>query len=198
MAFASYDELLTEVSKYLKRMDLIPIIPDFVMFAESYFDKTIYVNARRETYITSPTQNVFPAPSNMKRAIQAYYLGRILDFFPIGFESAYAGGNGNVLAHGWQLMGDKITLSVPQLGQIFQLNYYMTLEGLSTAQESNWLLEDAPEIYLAGVLYEAFSYVRDEERAQYWQQKRDMAIETYMEDDLAKRYPAAQLTIRAG
>jgi len=174
------------------------IIPDFVMFAESHFDKNIYVNARRTSLVMTPTQNVFPAPSDMKRPIQAYYIGRILDFFPLGFESSYAGGNGNFLGHGWQLMGNIISLSVPQLGNQFQLDYYVILEGLSSTNESNWLLEDAPEIYLSGVLYEAFSYVRDEERATYWQQKRDAAMQSYINDDEAKRSPAAQLTIRAG
>ncbi len=198
MAFASYDELMADVAKYLKRQDLTAIIPDFVMFAESYFDKNIYVNARRTSFVSTPTANVFSTPSDMKKAIQAYYLGRILDFFPLGFESTYAGGDGNVIAHGWQLMGNQITLSVPQLGQIFQLDYYTILEGLSSTNESNWLLEDAPEVYLAGVLHEAFSYVRDEERAGYWLQKRDAAIQSYIDDDTAKRSPAAQLTIRAG
>lgn len=198
MAFSTYDQMIADVAKYLKRQDLAAMIPDFVMFAESYFDKNIYVNARRTTFTSTPTENVFAVPSDMKKAIQAYYLGRILDFFPLGFESAYAGGDGNVIAHGWQLMGNEITLSVPQLGQIFQLDYYTVLVGLSTGNESNWLLEAAPDVYLAGVLYEAFSYVRDEERAGYWLQKRDAAIQSYIDDDTAKRSPTAQLTIRAG
>lgn len=198
MSVENYDGLVADVAKFLKRQDLTALIPDFVLFAESYFDKKIYTNARRASYIISPTQNVFPSPTDMKQPIQAYYQGRLLDYFPIGFESSYGGGNGNVLGNGYQFIGNFISLSVPTLGQQFRLDYYQTLEGLSSSNESNWLLEDAPDIYLAGVLHEGFSYVRDLEKAAYWLQKRDAAIEIYIDDDVSSRHPAGPLTIRAG
>lgn len=198
MAIANYNDLLGRVAKYLKRQDLTAMIPDFVMFAEAHFDKNVYVNARRSSFITRPTANVFQSPSDMKQPIQAYYLGRLLDFFPQGFESAYAGGDGNVISNGYQIMGDYITLSVLQLGQPFQLDYYTTLEPLSTTNESNWMLEDCPDGYLAGTLHEAFSYIRDTQNALYWLQKRDASVQEYIDDDVTSRRPAGPLTMRAG
>ncbi|MCA8339884.1 hypothetical protein LGM81_29625, partial [Burkholderia multivorans] len=61
------------------------------------------------------------------------------------------------------------------------------IEPLSETNESNWLLEDAPDIYLFGALHEAAVYVRDDARATVWMQKRDLAIdELTAEDDAAK------------
>jgi hypothetical protein len=193
-----YDDLIAAVAKYIKRQDLAAMIPDWIQFAEDYFDKKIYVTARRASYIATPLQAVFPMPSDVKQPIQAYMGGHELDFYPIGWDSQYAGGTARVISNGWQIIGNFISLSVPQLAQVFQLDYYQTLEGLSTTNESNWLLEDAPSIYLCGVLHEGFSYTRDVEKATYWLQKRDFMIESYIDDDTSSRHPAGQLTMRAG
>lgn len=196
-----FDDLQTAVAKWLKRQDLAAVIPDFVQFAESFFDTLpdlIQINARRRTFKMTPTQAVFPAPTDMRKPIAAYMGGRLLDFFPVGWESQYAGGTVPKIANGYQIIGRNISLSVTQLGQIFQLDYYATLEGLSTSNESNWLLEDAPLIYLAGTLYEGFSYARDYEKAEYWKQKRDELLLTYIQSDVSSRTPSTQLTIRAG
>lgn len=196
----NYDDLTAAVAKWLKRQDLSAMIPDFIQMAEEYFNNLndlVAVNARRAKYIITPTQAVFPAPTDMQQPIQAYMLGRPLDFYPIGWESQYAGGSVPQIANGYQIVGNDIVLSVPQIG-LFQLDYYQTLEGLSTTNESNWLLQDSPTTYLAGVLYEAFGYARDYEKAEYWKAKRDTAIAVYVTNDVSSRFPAGQLTIRPG
>lgn len=198
MPIVDYNSLVAKAQMFLKRQDLSGMLPDFIQFAEDYFDKNVYVNARRAQFIWTPQSGVFASPSDMKQPIQAYYMGRLLDFFPIGFESSYAGGNGNKLAFGYQLVGDNISLSVPQFGQVFTLDYYKTLEPLSPSNPSNWLLEDAPTVYLAGVLFEAFAYIRDYEKSAYWMQKRDATMQDYIDDDTASRHPQGPLTIRAG
>jgi thiol-disulfide isomerase/thioredoxin len=196
-----YDDLIAAVAKWLKRTDLSAQIPDFIQFAEEYFNNLndlVAVDARRKQFIVTPTQAVFTGPTDMQQPIQAYMGGRPLDFFPIGWESQYAGGTVPQIANGYQIIGNTISLSVPQLGVLFQLDYYQTLEGLSTSNESNWLLQDSPTAYLAGTLHEAFGYVRDFEKAEYWRAKRDAAIETYVNNDVSGRFPSGQLTIRAG
>lgn len=196
-----YDDLVARVAKWLKRQDLSTSIPDFIQLAEEYFDNNndlVAVNARRTRFVTTPTDAVFPLPSDCQQPIQAYYDGQVLDFFPLGWESQYAGGTIPKIARGYQIIGNNISLSVAQLSSVFQLDYYRTLEGLSTTNESNWLLEDCAGAYLAGTLYEGFGYVRDFEKAEYWKNKRDEALANYIQNDISSRYPAAQMTIRAG
>lgn len=194
----NYDDLVAAVAKFIKRQDLAAMIPIFIQFAEDFFDRKIYVNARRAQFKLTPTSAVFPAPTDMNQPIIAYYGGRQLDYFPLGWDSQYAGGTVPMIGFGYQIIGNNISLSVPQLSSIFQLDYYQKLEGLSSTNESNWLLEDTPSTYLAGVLHEAFSYMRDEEKAAYWMQKRNAQMQVYIDDDVSSRYPAGPLTIRAG
>jgi hypothetical protein len=192
-----YDDLVAAVSKWIKRQDLVAMIPDWIQFAEEEFDYKIFVNARRARYIYSPTQAVFPAPSDMRKPIQAYMNGRLLDFFPIGYESQYAGGDVPIIANGYQIIGNQISVSVAQL-TTFQLDYYRILPGLSEANESNWLLQDTPTTYLAGVLFHAFSYMRDAEKAAYWESLKNSTMQLYIDSDIGNRTPEGQLTIRKG
>ena len=196
----SYDDLLFYVAKFIKRQDLTAMIPIFIQMAEEYFnnyDDLVEVTARRTNYLYTPTTPVFPGPTDIQQPIQAYMAGLLLDFYPTGFNSSYAGANCPAIAHGYQIMGSTITVSVAQLG-LFRLDYYQKLEPLSATNESNWLLEDSPTTYLAGVLHEAFSYMRDLDKAGYWLQKRDAALQTYVDNDVSSRYPSGALTIRAG
>jgi hypothetical protein len=196
----NYDDLVAAVAKFIKRQDLSSMIPIFLQMAEEYFnnyDPLVSVTARRASFKYTPNQAVFPGPTDMQQPIQAYMAGILLDFYPTGFNSSYAGANYPQIANGYQIMGNTITVSVAQLG-LFQLDYYQKLESLSETNESNWLLEDSPTTYLAGVLHEAFSYMRDIEKASYWLQKRDAALQTYVDNDVSSRYPSGALTMRAG
>jgi hypothetical protein len=196
----NYDDLVAAVAKIIKRQDLSSMIPIFVQMAEEYFnnyDSLQNVTARRATYKYSTNQAIFPGPTDMVQPIQAYMSGVLLDFYPSGFNSSYAGANYPQIANGYQILGKNIVVSVSQLG-LFQLDYYQQLEPLSETNESNWLLEDSPVTYLAGVCHEAFSYMRDFEKAQYWLAKRDSAIDTYVTSDISSRFPSGALTIRAG
>ncbi|AQQ16970.1 hypothetical protein A8D61_00035 [Burkholderia cenocepacia] len=47
--------------------------------------------------------------------------------------------------------------------------YYQELQGLSDSNESNWLLEDYPNLYLYATLLEATPYLIDDERIEVWE-----------------------------
>jgi hypothetical protein len=51
----------------------------------------------------------------------------------------------------------------------------------------------------AGSLFEAFSYVRDEQAKGFWQAKRDQLIQDILDDDAESKTPEDQpLVMRAG
>ncbi|EJO57290.1 hypothetical protein BURMUCF2_A1476 [Burkholderia multivorans CF2] len=54
--------------------------------------------------------------------------------------------------------------------------YYQELQGLSDANESNWLLEDNPNLYLYATLLEATPYLIDDERIEIWQGMLEEAV----------------------
>jgi hypothetical protein len=194
----SYAQLQTLMGQYMKRQDLNNLIPSFISLAEEWFDDNVYTRARRDTYTFALLQNVVQLPSDWKRVIKAYYNGNNLDFMPMEFNSAYAKGNPNNIYNGYQIIGDNVSISVQDLGGICQIDYYTTLEPLSDTNTSNWLLEDSPNTYLFGSLYQAGIYMRDDARAQQWMMLRDMAIQSKVDADERAKSVEAPLTIRAG
>ncbi|MCI3206558.1 MULTISPECIES: hypothetical protein [Pandoraea] len=196
MAITSYTDLQASMKRWLKRADLSDLFPDFIMLAEAHFDRTIYTRNARATFQITPTAPRIGLPSDWRRIIRAYYGGNTLSPFPSDFDSAYANGQQRDIGFGYQIQGNSMTLSVPQLGQVLRLDYYTLIEPLSDSNESNWLLEDAPDAYLYGALHEAAVYTRDDARATLWGQKRDAAIGELIDDDNAAKVPEQPLTMR--
>lgn len=192
MSIASYADLKASMGKWLKRGDLTATLPDFIMFAEQHFDRKLKTRARRTNFSITPSTVNAALPSDWGRVIDVEYGGRPLDFFPASSPVCD-------IHRGYQIAGDTLVLTVPQLGQKLSLDYYIAIEPLSDSNTSNWLLEDAPDLYLAGALFEAFSYVRDDEGKAFWQAKRDQLIQDILDDDAESKTPEDQpLNMRAG
>jgi hypothetical protein len=192
MTIQSYSDLKTSMGKWLKRGDLTALFPDFIMLAERNFDRKIKTRARRESFAITPSQNFVALPSDWGRLIVALYNDRPLGFFPPSTDA-------RKIEFGYQILGDKLRLTVPQLGQRLFIEYYTAIEALSDTNQSNWLLEDAPDIYLWGALAEAADYIRDAESQQKWIARRDQAIADFIDDDSESRTAEDQpLVMRAG
>jgi hypothetical protein len=193
---ADYSDLQIKVQQFLKRNDLSALIPDFIAIAENHFDRNIYTRARRSSFSITPSTTQVSLPSDWGRVIRAYYNGKTLEYFPNDFESGYANGEATRIGYGYQIEGDTLSLSTPQLGQVLRVDYYTIIEPLSDTNPSNWLLEDAADIYLYGTLHEAAVYVRDDARMALWMQKRDAAIQELIDDDKLSRVPEQPLQMR--
>jgi hypothetical protein len=58
-----------------------------------------------------------------------------------------------------------------------EMLYYARIPGLCDAQPTNWLLRDAPDIYLHGALLQSAPYLRDDERIATWGGLYSRAVE---------------------
>jgi hypothetical protein len=192
MSITSYADLQTSMGKWLKRPDLATLFPDFIMLAERNFDRQIKTRARRESFSITPSVNLIALPSDWGRVIAVKYNDRPVGFFPPSSDV-------RKIECGFQILGDKLRLTVPQLGQKLFIEYYIAIEPLSDSNTSNWLLEDAPDIYLWGALAEAADYIRDATSQQKWMTRRDQAIADFIDDDSEAKTPEDQpLVMRAG
>jgi hypothetical protein len=68
------------------------------------------------------------------------------------------------------------------------LFYYQEIPTLSDTNASNWLLEDAPDIYEYGSLMECTTYLRDDQRLQVWTQLYNEGIRLLNGDDSTARF----------
>ncbi|MBB2999655.1 hypothetical protein FHX57_001986 [Paraburkholderia tropica] len=191
MPLQSYSDLQASMGRWLKRPDLQGLFPDFITLAEQNFDRKIKTRSRRARYSITPTTNRIALPSDWGRVISAEFDSKPLGFFPASTDA-------RMIAFGYQIKGNSLFLTVPQLGTRLSLEYYVVIEPLSTSNSSNWLLQDAPDIYLWGALAEAADYIRDDTSQQKWLARRDQAISDFIDDDSEAKTPEDQpLNMRA-
>lgn len=93
--------------------------------------------------------------------------------------------------------GAIMRLSPPPGGAYtIDITYLRGLPGLSDSNPSNWLLKQAPQLYLWGTLVECSAYIGFDERAQLWSIRRDAAFELLERADRKARW-GGPLTMHA-
>ena len=70
----------------------------------------------------------------------------------------------------------------PSPGEATDINvlYYEKIPALSDSQTTNWLLTDAPDVYLYGSLVHTAPYLADDQRAQMWAAMYQSAVDELM------------------
>lgn len=155
----TYAELKTNIADYLHRTDLTDKIPLFVTLAESSLFRsldvkeleTVYEDATDEDYASLPPD--FGALS--KITISTGGRETTLDYLAGADQSStphpthYAYENGQIRIYG------------AGSGVDYKLYYKAKLTPLSNTVQSNWLLQNAADLYLYAGALEAAKYLRN-------------------------------------
>jgi len=78
-----------------------------------------------------------------------------------------------------------------------QIVYHQKLPELSDSLDTNWLLTDHPDIYLAASMVEILLHLRDEERAMVWEQRLQQMLVQAIVASRRRRYSGSTLVVRA-
>ena len=76
------------------------------------------------------------------------------------------------------------------------VHYYQDIEPLSDTNTSNWLLEDAPDIYLYASLVEAEAFIKNDERVAGWKAALDTAIADLQQNDNDSQHSGSSMAMR--
>jgi hypothetical protein len=74
---------------------------------------------------------------------------------------------------------------IPDQAYTFEVLIYQRLQPLSSANQTNWITNNAPNAMLFGALLQAVIYLKDDAR-QIFQQKYDMAMQSLKAEDLIR------------
>lgn len=173
MAITTYAELQTAVADWLNRSDLTAAIPNFISLAEAQLNRELrhrkmvtratltvsssYVNTPsdwleniRFQLNTNPvTPLVFSTPEQLLEDSQVYITSGQPMFFTVA---------------GTQLQ----VLPAPDTSYSAELMYYAKIPALSISNTTNWLLTEAPDIYLYATLVQSAPYLKEDERIGTW------------------------------
>jgi hypothetical protein len=178
MAFDTYGGLKSSIATWLNRADLTSYIPDFIKLAE-----------QRLNY---GSDGVYPSPPLRIPAMQAQATGTIASSaipFPTRFLEPIrlAANSGGV---GWSLLYVSperyselsTSASVPTAytylnntiatagtgAASYTLDYYQAFSSLTAEADTNWVLTNAPSLYLYASLIEAGPFLGDASILQAW------------------------------
>lgn len=68
----------------------------------------------------------------------------------------------------------------------FEILYYEKIVPLGASQQTNWLTINAPELLMFGTLLEMEPFVKNDPRVALWQQKYDDAMQSLIQEDVAR------------
>lgn len=174
MALTTYNELKTSVADWLNRTDLTAVVPDFISLAEAQIERALRTRQMivRATASIDTEYSAVPADFLETKSIK-------LNTNPVTsmqFESIDAMDQlkaTTYIAAGqpryFSIVGGQIrVLPVPDATYTAELTYYAKLTKLSSTNATNWLLTQAPDVYLYGSLMQAAPYLKEDERITIW------------------------------
>jgi len=202
MAISNYTELNTAVANWLDRDDLTDRIPEFIALCEARFNRVLRIRAM-ETLDTSvstvagtktialPTGYVQMRDIHLNTSpiVQLQYVSpEIMNRIHAGSDS----GKPDV----YTIIGNNISLG-PTPSAVYEVSmlYYKTFDAITGLSPTNWVITNAPDIYLYGTLLEAEPFLMNDARVQLWATALTQSINNLQEQDNKDRHSGSALRV---
>lgn len=175
MALSTYGDLKTAVANWLERSDLTAVIPDFIALARSKAfrgDAAAGVEPLRIQPMVSSatvtiTAGVGSLPARWLEFLSLRWTGQDgpqLRFVPAQSFWSYAAAYENVSTPQYYTV-EGSSLRVQTTGNTtVSTVYYAAFSDLTADTDTDWILTNAPQVWLHGALAEAASYIGDDAR----------------------------------
>lgn len=184
MSIANYSDLQTAVGNWLHRSDLTSVIPDLISLAEAKLNRRLRLAAMENTATGTVAQSV---------SLPTGYVGmRSLSITSgsstksLTYLSPSEIKNNNATPIGYSIIGDSIYFEPYSSSYSYTLNYYKKFDPLSSGV--NWLITNAPDVYLYATLLEAAPYIKDQNSIATYAQLLETAITNLEKSDKNDRY----------
>jgi hypothetical protein len=175
MAITTYSELQTAIGDWLNRADLDQKIPDFIRLAESTLNDVlrqadmvtqstgITITAGRATLPTDALEVVYAQVGSTEDEPLEQVSPQQLTM--LRRTRTRDAGNPRFFA----IIGRQIVVTPTPSSGTLDLDYYQRIPSLTTSNTTNWLLADAPHVYLYTSLLHATPFLMDDARYQVFQ-----------------------------
>ncbi|HEV7306418.1 phage adaptor protein [Ensifer sp.] len=194
MSIADYAALLVDAGEYSGRNDIAHLFPRFVGLAELKLNRALRVSEMEATASINVVDGDAPLPMDFLEARQVLTAtgrpiraGALQQFSDIGLT-----GGGTPL--GYSIVGNRIK-AFPAGSYGLTVTYYRKIPPLSAVNPTNWLLEQAPDAYLYGLVEEIAIWERDAGKVGAAQQLKMSALSGLGIADERARWGDAQMMV---
>ena len=174
MSITTYAELKSSISSWLNRDNLTAVIPDFISLAEAGINRDLRhykmvnrVDATLDSrYVQVPDDWLetlrFSLTTDGTRPLE---MASLDDMIKYRQDNSNGTGTPKFYSH----VGESIEVFPTPDGEYgMQLMYYQSIPDLTDTNTYNWLIQDAPDVYLYGALVQSAPYLEDDARTQTW------------------------------
>ena len=156
----TYSELQTNVVGYLHRNDIAAKVPSFISLAESFLFRELQIKELQISVTGTTTDEYADLPSDFGTLsrLTASVSGReySLDY------KAQAESATKTVPDSFALENDKLRIWGAGTGQAYKLYYIPNVQPLSGTVPTNWLLDNAADLYLYASALEGAKHVRNQ------------------------------------
>ena len=201
MAISTYSELQTDVANWLDRDDLTARIPEFIALAEARFNRVLRLRSMetKQTASTAGGQRNYALPTNYIQ-MRNFQLNTspltVLSYVTPEIYDRLWGGSAGGTPQFYTILANEISLGpIPGSVITMEMLFYKRFDYLSVAAPTNWLLTNAPDVYLYGSMLEAEPFIMNDERVPLWAAALDRAISSMQEQDNKDRHSGSALRV---
>ena len=201
MAISNYSELNTAVANWLDRDDLTDRIPEFIALAEARFNRLLRVRAMetKQTASTVASQRNLALPTNFIQMrnlqINTSPITSLEYVTPEMYDRLY-GGSDTGTPKAYTILADEIQLGpIPASVQTIEMLFYKKFDALTSSATTNWMITNAPDVYLYGCLLEAEPFIMNDPRVQLWATAFQQAVADIQDQDNRDRHSGSALRV---
>jgi len=203
MALTNYTGLKASIADFLNRDDLTSVIPDFVALAEAQINRDVrhWRMEARSSGQQDPTDEYMQIPADWVETIRLHLTGNGTSVVNLVSRDAMADKRaGAENASGTPRMythanGQFQLFPTPDATTNFELLYYQKIPSLIT-NTNNWLLLEAPDVYLYGALLHSAPYLAEDARLAVWAQLYSAAIQRLNQTSEDAMFSGSGLTLK--
>jgi len=201
MAISNYTELQTAVANWLDRDDLTARIPEFIALAEARFNRVLRIRSMEAKY----TANTVAGQRNL--ALPASYIQMrnfqvnsnpltTLSYVTPEIYDRLWGGSTSGTPKFYTILANEVSFGpIPATVMEVEMLFYKKFENLSGSVATNWLITNAPDIYLYGSMLEAEPFIMNDERVQLWAAALERGVSDLQEQDNKDRHSGSALRV---
>ena len=201
MAINTYSTLQTAVANWLDRSDLTDRVPEFIALAEATFNRVLRLRAMETTVAdTTPSgskEDALPTGYLQMREIHltttpvvslAYITPEIMYRIRAGSTSGKP--------NSYTIVGDNILFGpTPDGAYDYSMTYYKSFDALADDTQTNWLVLNAPDLYLYGTLLQAEPFLMNDQRVPLWERGVRQVINDLQNQDDKDRHSGSEMRV---
>ena len=204
MALTTYDELKASIADFINSDDLTTVIPDFNTLAEAQINRDVrhWRMEARACCQQDADDEYIQIPSDWLETIRLHITDNTTSVVNLISRDAMADKRQKALdASGTPIYythADAQFQLYPTASAEtnFELLYYQKTTALSGSNADNWLLTEAPDVYLYGALIHSAPYLAEDERVAIWAQMYSAAVARLNEASELAQYSGSGLRLK--